>query len=1048
MNNAGTGLLRVRLSLILVVITVAMMAAVAAFVGRQVEQTLLRGAEARVEEETLLIRGMIAAYYQTLLRSAQDLSVSLTHRVPPPFALGPSVAGVPQLLAAGAPLNGRSETLDEFTYDTRGQGALILVRHGDAFVTVSSSLRRDDGSRDFSLRIIPGQPEYRLLREGHSVTGHLYFGSRQQMLHVVPLRDDAGAVVGALAVAVDLAEPLATLKSMIRSIKVGATGYAYVLDARPGPAFGTLLVHPAQEGKIILSAKDARGHDFVREILTRKSGLIAYPWVNEALGETTPRDKIVAYKEVPELEWVVGSGTYVDELTGVADEVRRSLALAAALVAAVLILALNLAISRWVVGPLLALQRRLQESEERWTFAVEGSGDGVWDWHLGSGEVYFSERWRDMLGYGSDELTATAAQREALIHPDDLPAVRDRIAAHLAGATPHYRSEHRMRDRQGGYLWVQERGKVVGRGDDGRPRRLIGTQTDITQRRQAEEERRLWANIFADSTEGIVITDPDHRILSANRAFERITGYRAEEVVGHHPGRFNVGRPDVAFYRGIGETLAATGRWQGEVWNRRKDGAVYPASLFITTVRDAEGRVLNRVGILSDISERKSAEAQVEYLARHDVLTGLGNRAGLQERLAAMFAHGVPATAVIAIGLDRLKDINESLGHQAGDEVLRVTAGRLQHHMRPTDLLARLSGDEFVAVLGEPGEAGAVMRRAKSFAEAIAEPCRVADMELRVTASLGVSLCPDDAQQPEALVRNAEAAMHSAKEQGRGQVRFFTQDLNERTAERLVLENQLRQALPRGEFSLVYQPQVSLESGRLLGVEALLRWQGPAGAIPPVKFIPLAEQTQLIVPIGEWVLREACRQQEAWVVAGLPLVQVAVNISAVQFHQPGFVALVEEILREYGVAPGSIELEVTESVMMQDASQAIDQFRRLKELGLHLAIDDFGTGYSSMSYLRHFPVDRLKIDQSFVRGTDCRLAEDAIVRTIIALGENLELRVIAEGVECQEQAVRLRQHGCHEAQGYFFGKPMSAGEFVQWYARSVDAGRADAIGHG
>lgn len=1044
-NTSGSALLRWRLSLILVAITLAMMAAVATFVGRQVEQALLGTANAHVAEENRLVRDMISAYYRSLLRSAQDLSASFTHRVSGPYALREAPGKPPLLYAGSQVLNDATGVVDSFTYDTRGHAAAVLVRDAEGFQVVASSLRREDGSRDLSFRIARDHRDFARLAEGQPLTGRFQIGRRHSMLHVEPVRSDDGAVIGALAVAMDLEEPLAVLRNMIRTVKIGATGYSYVLDATPGPDYGRVVVHPAREGSVILGAKDADGRDFIREILTKKQGLIRYPWINEALGEKAPRDKIVAYDYVPELEWVVGSGSYVDEFLGIADSVRRSLVLATALVAAALILALNLAIGRWVIAPLLHLQARLKESEARWNFAVEGSGDGVWDWRLDTGELYVSARWREMLGYAPDTLAATAAERESLIHPEDLPAVKARVARHLDGQSPHYLSEHRVRHSDGHYLWVLERGKVVAFGPQGKALRLIGTQADITQRKQAEEERRLWANIFADSTEGIVITDAANRIVSANRAFERITGYPLAELVGHHPGRFNAGRQDDAFYASIADSLDATGRWQGEIWNRHKDGSEYPAALFITTVRDADGQVVNRVGILSDISERKAAQAQVEYLAHHDVLTGLDNRAGLHQRLDTLFArHAEPSLALIAIGIDRLKDVNESLGHQAGDEVLRTVAGRLQQHLRVSDFLARPNGDEFVAVVLDPGTTDSVRRIADTLAAAIAEPCRVADMDLRVTASMGVSLCPHDSRQADALLRDAEAAMHAAKEQGRGKICFFTRDLNERTSERLLMENQLRQALPRSELSLVYQPQVHLQTGQLLGVEALLRWQGPAGAVSPGRFIPLAEQTQLIIPIGEWVLREACRQQQAWRRAGLPVIAVAVNISAVQFHQPEFLGMVERIVGEFGVTPGMIELEVTESVLMHDASKAIGVFQRLKELGFGLAIDDFGTGYSSMSYLRHFPVDRLKIDQSFVRGTDNRLAEDAIVRTIIALGDNLDLRVIAEGVETAEQAARLREHGCHEAQGYHFGRPMRADDFERWFAALIAVAQDNA----
>ena len=554
--------------------------------------------------------------------------------------------------------------------------------------------------------------------------------------------------------------------------------------------------------------------------------------------------------------------------------------------------------------------------------------------------------------------------------------------------------------------------------------------------REREERLRIWNRVIAESREAIIVTDPEERILAVNPAFTAVTGYAPEEAIGQTPRILQSGQHDRDFYLNMWHSLTTTGHWQGEVWDRAKNGRIYPKWLAITAVRDEQDQIANFIAIFSDVSEHKATLAQIQFLAHHDALTLLPNRALLQDRLSQAIA-GVQRDggklAVLFMDLDRFKNINDSLGHNVGDGLLKTIAARLKHCVRDMDTVSRFGGDEFVIVLSKlrnPDDAATV---ADNVLKAVVEPIRVDGYELRVTPSIGISIGPDDGSDPAVLIKNADAAMYYAKDKGRNNYQFFATEMNELAERRLKLESELRQAVDLGEFRLAYQPKVEVASGRLVGVEALIRWQRRDGTIvSPLDFIPLAEDSGLILQLGDWVLREACRQQQAWLAAGLPLVPVAVNISAVQFQHPAFATEARRTIREFDVRPGAIELELTESIVMHDPDLVAKVLHELKGDGFTLAIDDFGTGYSSLSYLKRFPLDKLKIDASFVRDIASDPTDRAIARSVVALGASLGLTVVAEGVEGAEELRLLHGMGCQQAQGYYFARPLAADDFVAW----------------
>ncbi len=565
-------------------------------------------------------------------------------------------------------------------------------------------------------------------------------------------------------------------------------------------------------------------------------------------------------------------------------------------------------------------------------------------------------------------------------------------------------------------------------------RRLLD---DLAARMRAEKSLRLREKVIEVASNAIIICSaegPDYPIEYVNPAFESITGYRAADVIGKALRTLQDASQSDHNIAEISAALREQRAGHALLRNYRKDGTGYWSDLFISPLRDDAGAIINFVVAQYDISAVMRFEAELEYQARHDALTGLANRNLLHERLERAIAHareGGTELWVVFIDLDRFKFVNDTLGHDAGDLMLKALADRISHAVRDSDTVARMGGDEFMLVLPEgPGGRGASMAVIEDIMAAIAAPLTIQSYEFFLTCSIGVAAYPGDGDSVETLAKHADIAMYHAKELGRDRCQFYTAAMSERTLGRMETEADLHHALERDQFVLHYQPQLDLASGAIIGMEALLRWNRPGhGIVAPSQFISLAEDMGLIVPIGAWVLRAACAQARAWQQAGLGQLRIAVNLSPRQFAQPDLVQSIAATLRETGLEAGLLELELTERLVMADIDNAIVTLGALKQLGVQIAIDDFGTGHSSLSYLRHFPIDILKIDQSFVG--DITLADDgaAIVRAIISLAHSLRLKVIAEGVETAEQQAFLLQYGCDQAQGYLIGRPVAAAEF-------------------
>jgi diguanylate cyclase (GGDEF)-like protein/PAS domain S-box-containing protein len=582
---------------------------------------------------------------------------------------------------------------------------------------------------------------------------------------------------------------------------------------------------------------------------------------------------------------------------------------------------------------------------------------------------------------------------------------------------------HRVNLMTHGSLWLLG---VVGIGVGYRRSRKY-----LQERQQTLAELALAAQVFENGLQGTLITDANGRILRVNHMFSEITGYSPEEAIGETPRLLKSDHQSPEFYQTMWQSLTAHGSWQGELWDRRKNGEAFAAWQSISSVRDSDGNITYYIGMLQDVTEQKRASERIQHLAHYDILTGLPNRQLFHDRLqhaVTRASRDQSALAVLFVDLDRFKYINDSLGHYAGDQVLRITAERLSSCVREADTVARLGGDEFTILIENVGQISEVERLVERLLQTLAEPITLAERDLFIGASIGIALFPRDGTAAETLLKNADTAMYRAKAGGRGRACFFDEAMSQATLRRIALTTALRYSIEREELVLYLQPQAGLAKQRIQGFEALLRWQSAEhGWVMPNDFIPLAEESGQIIAIGEWVLDNACREAMRWSSrADGP--NIAVNVSAIQLLEKGFVDQVATILQQTGLPPGRLELEITESAVMDQIDQAVIALERLKRLGVCIAVDDFGTGYSSLSYLKRLPVDRLKIDRSFVKDLPDDTNDAALVRAIVAMAHSLGLETVAEGIETEAQRAFLAALGCDHYQGYYLSRPLPADE--------------------
>lgn len=694
----------------------------------------------------------------------------------------------------------------------------------------------------------------------------------------------------------------------------------------------------------------------------------------------------------------------------------------------------------------IAAQARLSDSERRYRMLAEGISDVIVSSNSELQINYISPSIHSVLGYAPEQLLPNGLLR-LLANPRQLAGmlqVLGEVRANLGHRERLQLQQHRLAERTfvldclraDGRKVVMEMRLSLLWDEQEHFEGLLCIGRDVTQQRRAERDLRMAATVFEHSTAAILVTDPAGYIVRSNETFQRITGYSGADVLDQKPQLLTADRQQAAQFAYIVRQLGQHGSWEGELWLKRKTGEQFPAWVGITAVQDEEGDLVSYVCFFNDISERKASEQRIHRLAYYDALTLLPNRTLFQDRLHTALQHAERHdewVVLIFLDLDRFKPINDSLGHAAGDRMLKDVAVRLAACVNEDDTVARMGGDEFTLLLQPRQTRESALTRAIHVAEQIlaslAQPFVLQGREFFVTASIGIALGPQDGNELSLLMKNADTAMYHAKERGKNNFQFYQSEMNATALQRLELESDLRHALEQQQFQLFYQPQLSGDGRRLTGVEALLRWQHPRrGLVAPTEFIPVLEEIGLISQVGDWVLAEACRQLQDWRESGLRVPKVSVNLSARQFSDGQLAIRISRALRDSGLPPAALELELTESILMRDVGETMLALNSLKRLGLCIAVDDFGTGYSSLNYLKQFPIDVLKIDRSFVDGLPGGEQDAQIARAIIAMAHSLGLAVIAEGVENQDQLDFLREHGCDQVQGYLFGKPMPASQ--------------------
>jgi len=559
---------------------------------------------------------------------------------------------------------------------------------------------------------------------------------------------------------------------------------------------------------------------------------------------------------------------------------------------------------------------------------------------------------------------------------------------------------------------------------------------DATNRKQAERKLQLDAQVFENATEGVMITDAEQRILDVNRAFTTITGYSREEILGENANILQSGRHDEDFYRVLWNSVRERGSWQGEIWDKRKNGEIYPKWLSVSAVPDEHGQVIRYIGLFSDNTAVKQTQEQLYHMANYDSLTGLANRRFFHDRLEQSLQDARRSGEMVALmflDLDGFKLINDNMGHRGGDAVLRTVADRIRENVRDSDTVARMGGDEFTVVVPHLHNSQHVVGLAQKILARVAEPVALEQREVFTSSSIGIAVFPQDASDVEGLLHSADTALYRAKERGKNGYQFFSRDMNKAAVERLRLQMKLRQGVEASEFFLSYQPMVSASTSGVVGLEALARWRSRIDdVVSPEVFIPLAEETGLIHDLGAFLLRLACEQGKSWHGLCEPELRIAINISAHQLRRSDFLNRVEQVVAQSGFPFASLEFELTEGTLQEDFPEVRRKLERLKSLGATIALDDFGTRSSSLSLLRRFPIDRLKIDRSFIKDIPQDPHSVEIAEAIIGMGRSLSLAVVAEGVQTESQAILLRSHGCDFFQGNYFSKPLSVDELLPY----------------
>jgi diguanylate cyclase (GGDEF)-like protein/PAS domain S-box-containing protein len=678
---------------------------------------------------------------------------------------------------------------------------------------------------------------------------------------------------------------------------------------------------------------------------------------------------------------------------------------------------------------------QLHSSQQRLEMAHSAGGIGTWDWDITNRKMQ-STNVEQILGYKNDEMDTFLGDMSKIVHPEDYPAVRKAIAAHLLNHTDRYEAEFRMRHKYGYWVWVQDMGRVVQRNPKTRfADRMVGVRRNITAEKASDERQKLASTVFQQAAEGIVILDKNMTYINVNPYFERMTGFQKELLIGKEI--FTLDRAPTSREQQakslITKNLHTTGHYEGEIQLQHKNGEDIPVWLHINPIFDHNQQKTHYIAILNDLTERKKSEQRLSYLSNYDSLTDLPNRHFFKDHMHQIILKSLESNttfALLRLNIDRFRLLNDLLGTDGADILLKHVAQRLSAYDTRTSMIARLGSDDFAIMLPYPRDNEKdVEQYCERLLEVFNSPFDVRSQEITVTISMGVALCPKHGKQVDTLSNSAENALQGAKRLGGNAIRFASNQGGIQSLERVNLENALRKAISNTEFVVFYQPKLNAKSRRIEGFEALVRWSHPSkGIVGPVQFIGLAEEMGIISALGEFVLNQSCAQIKKWRDAGFHDVSIAVNVSAQQLQRGNFIDTLDRILATHQIDPSLLELEITETLLMDDTDQVQAILHEIKRRGVTIALDDFGTGYSSLSYLGLYPIDVIKIDRSFVMQMIGNEEQKAIVRAILAMSKSLKMKVVAEGVETLEQAQFLRDEGCELLQGYLFSKPVPAFE--------------------
>ncbi|XID75555.1 EAL domain-containing protein [Alkanindiges sp. WGS2144] len=674
----------------------------------------------------------------------------------------------------------------------------------------------------------------------------------------------------------------------------------------------------------------------------------------------------------------------------------------------------------------------LERSKQSLEMAHQTAGIGSWDWDIKNRSI-LTTNFDQILGYSNEEINDYIGNISRLIHPEDFPGVKRAIAEHLRNHTSRYESVYRIRHKQGYWVWVQDMGRVIQRHPKtARPLRMVGIRRNINDEKIVAERLKLSASVFERAAEGIFILDSKLHYLDVNPCFEQIMGLPRQHFIGTHVFHYHRQPEKIQKQHAeILKKLMQTGEFEGEIIEKGAHGQELPLWIHINSIRNDKGSITHYIGILSDLTQRKQAEQRLSYLSNYDTLTDLPNRNLFKTQLHQLMMNNRDKKekfALFRLNIDRFRFLNDSLQNDGGDILLQQVARRLRLINVDALMVARLGGDDFAIIFESFRFRGAdVKSQCKKIMQAFEQPFVVNDQELIITVSMGIALFPEHGRQVDSLSNHAEKALQEAKRLGGSTVRYYTKDEQLPASNRVHLENALRKALINDEFVVYYQPKICVKTRGICGFEALVRWQHPEhGLVPPVQFIPLAEETSLISNIGEVVLRKTCQQIKEWEAQGFSNIKVSVNVVAQQIQRGHLIDEIDEVMATYQINPRSLELEITESSLMDNSQAASDVLQQLKARNISIALDDFGTGYSSLSYLGHYPIDVLKIDRSFISNIGTHRHQEAIVRAILAMGHSLNMQVVAEGVETCEHAHFLTQEGCDILQGYLISKPLNS----------------------